>query len=64
MVEIINNFSLNGKTLAKGTKLKIKKGFSQKGDIEQSVATALIERGVAKEVKNELKSANNRPSKK
>ena len=61
MIVMERDFSLNGKILKKGTKLKIKKGFSQKGDIEQSVATALIERGVAKD---EPKPTNNRPSKK
>ena len=60
------DFSLNGETLKKGKKLQIKKGFSQKGDIDQSVANALKERGVAEDYKNESKSkpTNNKPNKK
>jgi hypothetical protein len=58
------DFNLNGTTLPKGQKLKIKKGFSQKGDISENVANTLVERGVAEEVKNDPKPTNNRPSKK
>ena len=64
MIVMIRDFSLNGKILKKDSKLKIKKGFTQRGDIEQSVADALIQRGVAKEVKDEPKPRNNRQSKK
>ena len=64
MIEMTKDFSLNGNPLKKGTKLKIKKGFSQKGDIDKSVADALVQRVVAKMVKDESKSTNNRPSKK
>ena len=65
MIVMIRDFSLNGKILKKDSELKIKKGFTQRGDIEQSVADALIQRGVAKEVKDdEPKSANSRQSKK
>jgi hypothetical protein len=57
------DFSFNGTTLKKGQKLKIKKGFSKKGEIDQTVANALIKRGVAM-VKDDPKPTNNRPSKK
>lgn len=64
MIEMLNNFSFNGKSLKKGKKLQIKKGISQKGDIEKQVADTLVQRGVAKVVKDEPKPANNRPTKK
>ena len=53
MIEMTKNFSLNGNTLEKGKKLKIKKGFSLKGDVDQKVANTLVERGVAKVVSDE-----------
>lgn len=67
---MIKDFSLNGTLLEKGTKLEIEKGFSQKGDINQSVANTLKERGVAEDFENEPTNAtkpkptDNRPSKK
>jgi len=67
MIVMTKDFSLNGETLKKGKKLQIKKGFSQKGDIDQSVADALKERGVAEDYKNEPnkpKPTNNKPNKK
>jgi len=66
MIVILKDFSLNGKILEKGKKLQIKKGFSQKGDIDQSVANALKARGVAEDYKNEPnkpKPTNNKPNK-
>jgi len=63
---MIKDFSFNGTRLEKGTVLELKKGFSQKGDIDKGVADTLVERGVAEMVKDEPepKPANNKPSKK
>ena len=63
-IKMIRNFSFNGTQLEKGKEFEIRKGFSQKGDIDKKIAVTLIERGVAEAVKYEPKSANNKPSKK
>jgi len=66
MIIMIRDFSLNGETLKKGTKLQIKKGFSQKGEITEATAEALKARGVAEDYKDESKPkpTNNKPNKK
>ena len=63
-IKMIKNFSFNGTQLEKDKVFEIRKGFSQKGDIDKKVADTLVERGVAEVVKDEPKSANNKPSKK
>jgi len=55
MIVMKQDFSLNGTTLEKGKKLKIKTGFRNMGDIDKSVADALIAKGVAEMVKDEPK---------
>jgi len=63
-IKIIKNFSFNGTKLEKDKVFEIRKGFSKKGDIDKKVADTLVERCVAEVVKDEPKSANNKPSKK
>lgn len=63
-IKMIKNFSFNGTQLEKGKEFEIRKGFSQKGDIDKKIAVTLVERGVAKAITDEPKSENNKPSKK
>jgi hypothetical protein len=67
-IEFLNDFSLNGVPIKKGTIQEIHGKFKQK-DINSVTATTLVKRGVAKWVTDEpeatkSKPADNRQSKK